>query len=150
MLLKNLALCLGLVVTVFLFLAFSQNLSAQDEDIDSVTKAQLAKEGSLTKKDIDLYVKFYERFYKTGDNVKKSNSEINKFTNNFIKENKLTAVRTRYLLEKITITMMSISYNEKAPNPNAPAHLRYSSAERRLVEANSKKILPFIQKLQGR
>ncbi|MDR1607422.1 MAG: hypothetical protein LBT38_03335 [Deltaproteobacteria bacterium] len=141
MLLKKLALCLGLFVSFFLFAAISQ----AQVDLDSVTEEQLTKEGPLTQQDLDLYLKFYDA---SASNLSKPDFDMVKFTTDFIKDNKLTTVRLRYLLEKIPMTMMALS--SKADNSDKlPAYIKASPAEKKLIETNMSKIVAAMQKIQA-
>jgi hypothetical protein len=137
--------CLGLLT-----LALSTNLMAQAEDFDNITEEQLAKEGPLTQKDIDVYLNFFEhsaKLMKDSGGKEMAEKDLINITTDFAKNNNITIVRLRYLMEKIPYALMlsSASADEEPPFP----YLKISAEEKQLVAQNLQKIMTTIQKLTG-
>jgi hypothetical protein len=135
-------------VLCILTLSASLNLIAQAKDIYNITDEQLSEEGPLTQKDIDVYLGFFER----NANLMKSDAKASKdvmikATADFAKNNGVTIVRLRYLLEKIPYVLLLVS--SSADNPPPFPNLKVSNDEKSLVKKNQSKIMETFKILSG-
>ncbi|MDR0548503.1 MAG: hypothetical protein LBI10_03710 [Deltaproteobacteria bacterium] len=138
------------VLTLAMTLSLAYGLSAQPQDLDNITAEQLNKEGPLTQKDVELYIKFFELSATTVKNESqkpKGQDLDDTFSNtasNFAKENNISIVRLRYIMEKIPMAIMGSATD--TPIPADMPYLALSPEESALVKENTPKIVAVIQK----
>ncbi|MDR1396095.1 MAG: hypothetical protein LBK52_08005 [Deltaproteobacteria bacterium] len=144
---KPLFLCLLAALAGFLLLS-GQPLPADDADLDSVTSEQMSKEGPLTQKDYDLYIKYLQTAISGIKAMQKDlpadadpDKILSDLTSKFIADNKLTAVRMRYIIEKVGATELSLESPASLPAPDSDeAFFIPSKDEIQLFEKNKDKL----------
>ncbi|MDR0547860.1 MAG: hypothetical protein LBI10_00375 [Deltaproteobacteria bacterium] len=134
-----------------LTLALAPALSAQElVDLDKVKTEDLNKEGPLTQKDFDVYLQF---FVMSAESVKKEMEKADKAdpqtamaaaVSEFVKTNKLTATRLRYILEKVTMAIQVSNSPDQPPAQPEQPYLAISPAEAELAKTNTPKIISLL------
>jgi hypothetical protein len=131
-------------LTVFV-LSVGPNLSAQVDDLESITPELLNKQPPLTQKDFDMFFKYME-FEKKNQNDPAGTIERAK---KFIAENNLTAIRWVYVTEKIIIYDLQIKNPEALSGKPLPPYLAVSEEEKKLFLANADKLLKQVDNKSG-
>jgi hypothetical protein len=142
MFLKKLVFCSLFSVIVF-SLAFTVNSPAQERDLDEITVDDLNKEGPLTQADIALFLKYVDLSQELAKEMKQNpNLDFKSAAMKFVKENGVSTIRFRYILEKVPYGSQVVAAKDPQAVP-APSHeyLKLSEPEKELLTTNQSKIL---------
>ncbi|MDR1872437.1 MAG: hypothetical protein LBS60_11065 [Deltaproteobacteria bacterium] len=146
-----------LTISFFSLLVFGGATRAQAQEIApekgiyDVTLADLNAEGPLTARDIDVYLKYLylTRGHEARKNPEATSDPEGRKILEFAKDNGLSIVRLRYILEKVPFgSMVAVKPDpESAPTPPVP-YLKLSTEEIKVLTDNLNRILEAYEALK--
>ncbi|MDR1872165.1 MAG: hypothetical protein LBS60_09680 [Deltaproteobacteria bacterium] len=132
-------------------LAYSAPLKAQPapNPFESVTEEQLTAEGPITAADLDYFLKFLAA---SNDIIQKMDEDpslnFEEEIAKFAKDNNVTTVRTRYLMEKVPYAIFVATVKDPQKAPKAPVkYMELTPAESQIIQDNLEKFRFFTESL---